>query len=140
MKAKLKITDKYITLPLDVMGAPQTDQSWVARADLKIQEDNLVIQVYKRQFTFSSPTKIYSAESIAKAGFTKGEYEVRRVMKYSVYPHIPAKNFIQVNPLPTGEFEFKVKAEDSLLVFTLDLSSFPKDLDKIRDVKKMLAG
>lgn len=139
MKVKLTITDKHIAIPLDLMGAPQMDRSWIARADLKIKDDKLVIEVYKRSFNFPTPTKIYEAESTAKAGFKKGEYEVKRVLKYSVFPHIPAKNFIKFN-LPTGDFDFTLLYEKDSMVMTLDLSEFPKDRANIHAVKNMLVG
>lgn len=145
MKITLTITDKHILLPLDLMGAPQMDESWIARADLEIQGEEFIVKLYKKKFKFEKTTQIYAAESVAKSSFKDGNYEVKRVFKYKISPHIPAKNFIQSNPIPTGDFEFYVSSgsfvnflNDEPIVLSLDLSPFPKDQDNIRLVKNLL--
>jgi hypothetical protein len=136
-KATLSITDKHITIPLELIGIPTMEESWIARADLLIKNDNFVITIYRKSFRFDNPSKIYEAESVAKLGFKKGDYEVKRVMKFRVFPHIKA-NFTRL--LPTGDFDFTVENRDNIIVLSLDISSFPKDQDKIKDVKNMLVG
>jgi hypothetical protein len=111
---KISVSGSKIVFPVELLGEPNGKTSWVAFADMRLDRDDLLIQIYRRPFSFDAPSLIYEKEkrvlSEFKGSFGKNNlppFKVKRTEKTTVLHHISADQFLKDNQIPSGVYEYE---------------------------------
>lgn len=148
MKVPLTIADDCIALPLDLLGLPTQNSSWVGKSRIFIGEAEFKIVIHRKSFFFEKPSLFEVSESLAKKGFiNRNDLEVRRFSKGKARHHIPLKGVLSNSKAQflRGSFDFlveSVKISEEITQFTLifNISQIPSDFETIKEVRSLLVG